>query len=183
MSQKSDSTKASSTRLVEDHLPGRALFGREENPDRSGCPLRGEHSVAELSRREGIAKSLSSSSGICQCARRWRSLALRAPASIPGAIFIRPADLRPWKTNCRGRHACGTGSPTRCAGDRAIGTRRAGTVAAGEGYFVSEDLVYRLLKAHDLTASPAFIVVKAADDFKDETTADRLHLFESDWLG
>jgi len=175
MSQKSDSTKASSTRLVEDHLPGRALFGREENPDRSGCPLRGEHSVAELSRREGIAESLSSSSGICQCARRWRSLALRAPASIPGAIFIRPADSRPWKTNCRGRHACGTGSPTRCAGDRAIGTRRAGTV--------SEDSVYRLLKAHDLTASPAFIVVKAADDFKDETTADRLHLFESDWLG
>ena len=38
-----------------------------------------------------------------------------------------------------------------------------------EGYFVSESSVYRLLKAHDLIASPAFIVVKAADEFKDET--------------
>jgi putative transposase len=31
-----------------------------------------------------------------------------------------------------------------------------------ESYFVSESSVYRLLKAHDLIASPAFIVVKAA---------------------
>ena len=40
-----------------------------------------------------------------------------------------------------------------------------------EGYFVSEASVYRLLKAHDLIASPAFIVMKAADEFKDKTTA------------
>ena len=40
-----------------------------------------------------------------------------------------------------------------------------------EGYFVSEASVYRLLKARDLIASPAFIVVKAADEFKDKTTA------------
>ena len=33
-------------------------------------------------------------------------------------------------------------------------------------YFVSEASVYRLLKAHDLITSPAFIVVKAADEFK-----------------
>ena len=32
-----------------------------------------------------------------------------------------------------------------------------------KSYFVSESSVYRLLKAHDLIASPAFIVVKAAD--------------------
>jgi hypothetical protein len=32
-----------------------------------------------------------------------------------------------------------------------------------ESYFVSEASVYRLLKAHDLIASPAFIVMKAAD--------------------
>ena len=31
-----------------------------------------------------------------------------------------------------------------------------------ESYFVSEASVYRLLKAHDLIASPAFIVIKAA---------------------
>ena len=40
-----------------------------------------------------------------------------------------------------------------------------------ENYFVSEASVYRLLKAHDLIASPAFIVMKAADEFKDKTTA------------
>jgi putative transposase len=34
-----------------------------------------------------------------------------------------------------------------------------------QGYFVSEASVYRLLKAHDLITSPAFIVVKAADEF------------------
>jgi putative transposase len=38
-------------------------------------------------------------------------------------------------------------------------------------YFVSESSVYRLLKSHDLITSPAFIVMKAADEFKDKTTA------------
>jgi putative transposase len=38
-------------------------------------------------------------------------------------------------------------------------------------YFVSEASVYRLLKAHDLITSPAFIVIRAADEFKDKTTA------------
>ena len=38
-------------------------------------------------------------------------------------------------------------------------------------YFVSEASVYRLLKSHDLITSPAFIVIKAADEFKDKTTA------------
>jgi putative transposase len=41
-----------------------------------------------------------------------------------------------------------------------------------KGYFVSESSVYRLLKAHDLITSPAFIVIKAADEFK-ETLALR----------
>jgi putative transposase len=40
-----------------------------------------------------------------------------------------------------------------------------------EKYFVSEASVYRLLKAHDLITSPAYIVIKAADEFKDKTTA------------
>ena len=37
------------------------------------------------------------------------------------------------------------------------------------GYFVSEASVYRLRKAHDLLTSPAFVVIKAADAFKDKT--------------
>jgi len=39
-----------------------------------------------------------------------------------------------------------------------------------QGYFVSEATVYRLLKAHDLITSPAFIVMKAASEFTDKTS-------------
>jgi putative transposase len=49
-----------------------------------------------------------------------------------------------------------------------------------ESYFVSEASVYRLLKAHDLITSPAFIVVKAADEFKDKTTAPN-QLWQTDF--
>ena len=54
-----------------------------------------------------------------------------------------------------------------------------------QSYFVSEASVYRLLKARDLIASPAFIVIKAADAFKDKTTAPNQlwHLSESHRLG
>ena len=38
-------------------------------------------------------------------------------------------------------------------------------------YFVSEASVYRLLKAHDLITSPTFVVIKAANEFKDKTIA------------
>ncbi len=47
-------------------------------------------------------------------------------------------------------------------------------------YFVSEASVYRLLKAHDLISSPAFIVMKAADEFKDKTTAPN-QLWQTDF--
>jgi transposase InsO family protein len=40
-----------------------------------------------------------------------------------------------------------------------------------ESYSVSEASVYRVLEAHDLITSPAFIVIKAASAFKDKTTA------------
>ena len=49
-----------------------------------------------------------------------------------------------------------------------------------ENYFVSEASVYRLLKAHDLIASPAFIVMKAADEFKDKITAPN-QLWQTDF--
>jgi putative transposase len=50
----------------------------------------------------------------------------------------------------------------------------------GNSYFVSEASVYRLLKAHDLIASPAFIVIKAADAFKDKTKAPN-QLWQTDF--
>jgi len=37
-------------------------------------------------------------------------------------------------------------------------------------YFVSESTVYRLLKAHDLITSPAYVVIKAANEFHTKTT-------------
>ena len=37
--------------------------------------------------------------------------------------------------------------------------------------FFSKYSVYRLLKAHDLITSPAYIVIKAAEEFKDKTAA------------
>lgn len=40
-----------------------------------------------------------------------------------------------------------------------------------ERYFVSDSMVYRTLKAHDLITSPAFIVFKAADELQNKTTA------------
>jgi len=46
--------------------------------------------------------------------------------------------------------------------------------------FVSEASVYRLLKAHDLIPSPAFIVMKASDAFKDKTTAPN-QLWQTDF--
>src|ERR1700720_3767012 len=49
-----------------------------------------------------------------------------------------------------------------------------------ENYFASEASVYRLLKAHDLIANPAFIVMKAADEFKDKTTAPN-QLWQTDF--
>src|SRR5271166_2482448 len=47
-------------------------------------------------------------------------------------------------------------------------------------YFVSEASVYRLLKAHDLIASPAHIVIKAAGKFKHKTTAPN-QLWQTDF--
>src|SRR6202165_1748576 len=47
-------------------------------------------------------------------------------------------------------------------------------------YFVSEASVYRLLKAHDLITSPAFILMKAADTFAHPTSAPN-QLWQTDF--
>ena len=47
-------------------------------------------------------------------------------------------------------------------------------------YFVSEASVYRLLKAHDLITSPAFILMKAADSFAHPTNAPN-QLWQTDF--
>ncbi len=47
-------------------------------------------------------------------------------------------------------------------------------------YYVSEASVYRLLKAHDLITSPAYLVIKAAEEFKNKTTAPN-QLWQADF--
>ncbi len=49
-----------------------------------------------------------------------------------------------------------------------------------QNIFVSEASVYRLLKAHDLITSPAYIVIKAAEEFRDKTTAPN-QLWQTDF--
>ena len=49
-----------------------------------------------------------------------------------------------------------------------------------QSYFVSESRIYRLLKAHDLITSPAFILTKAADTFQHPTTATN-QLWQTDF--
>ncbi len=47
-------------------------------------------------------------------------------------------------------------------------------------YFVSESTVYRVLKEQDLITSPAHVVLAAADEFKDKTTAPN-QLWQTDF--
>lgn len=49
-----------------------------------------------------------------------------------------------------------------------------------ESYFVSEASVYRLLKTNDPITSPAFIVIKAANEFHDKTSAPN-QLWQTDF--
>jgi len=49
-----------------------------------------------------------------------------------------------------------------------------------EKHFISEASVYRILKAHDLITSPAFVVIKAADEFTEKTTAPN-QLWQTDF--
>ena len=47
-------------------------------------------------------------------------------------------------------------------------------------YFISESSVYRILKAHDLITSPAYILMQAGDSFKNPTR--RIHeLWQTDF--
>jgi transposase InsO family protein len=63
--------------------------------------------------------------------------------------------------------------PVREADAQPVGGERHRVIASPTPKAISSQwlCVYRLLKAHDLISSPAFIVVRAAKAFKDKTTA------------
>jgi transposase len=56
-------------------------------------------------------------------------------------------------------------------------------ITDNQGWFISESSVYRILKERGLITSPAWILMAAADEFKDKTPlrtstmANRFHLF------
>ena len=50
-----------------------------------------------------------------------------------------------------------------------------------ERYFVSEASVYRILKSYDLITSPAYVVLSAADEFRNKTTRPN-QLWQTDLL-
>lgn len=53
-------------------------------------------------------------------------------------------------------------------------------ITDSQGTFISESSVYRILKSYDLITSPAYIVMTAADEFKDKTK--RVHeLWQTDF--
>src|ERR1700693_797336 len=117
------------------------------------------------------------------------SLSLRLPLAqlaIPRSTFYR------WYERSRAGHA--EGLQDRTAAPRRVWNKLPATVTQAvlelalkepelsprelavsfvdrQQYFVSEASVYRLLKAHDLITSPAFILMKAADTFAHPTTA------------
>ena len=133
--------------------------------------------------------SSSSSNPICRFGGRWSRSESQDPRFIDGAIFIQtggpealddrsPRPDRVWNRipdDVRARIV------TLALDEPELSPRElAVRFTDAERYFVSEASVYRLLKAHDLMTSPAFIVMKAADEFKDKTTAPN-QLWQTDF--
>ena len=95
--------------------------------------------------------------------------ALKDRASGPGRVWNRiPDDIRQRIVELA------LDEPTLSPRELAV------TFTDTQGYFISEASVYRLLKAHDLITSPAFVVIKAADEFKDKTIAPN-QLWQTDF--
>ena len=124
----------------------------------------------------------------CRCGGRWKRSAFRTPPSIAGTIFTDRWTGSLGRPMSQARSRLEPHSRRRSRAHRqlaldepALSPRQLAVhFTDTESYFVSEASVYRLLKAHDLIASPAFIVMKAADQFKDKTTAPN-QLWQTDF--
>ena len=65
-------------------------------------------------------------------------------------------------------------------GDATVAPGTGRQVYGHQGLLCLGSLGYRLLKAHGLITSPAFVVIKAADEFRDKTTAPN-QLWQTDF--
>jgi len=138
MKQKPESRGKSSEKIVKDI---RRATGKRRSPEEKTRivldGLRGEESIAELCRREGIVESLYYS---------WSKEFLKAGKKRLAGDTSRAATTDEVK-------------------DLRRKARDLKEVVA------EQTLEIRLLKSHDLITSRALIVIKAANEFKDNTTA------------
>jgi len=147
MKQKPESRGKSSEKMVKDI---RRATGKRRSPEEKIRivldGLRGEESIAELCRREGIVESLYYS---------WSKEFLKAGKKRLAGDTSRAATTDEVK-------------------DLRRKARDLKEVVA------EQTLEMRLLKSHDLITSRAFIVIKAENEFKDNTTAVK-QLWQTDF--
>src|SRR5204862_230415 len=147
MGQKSGPVKKPADQVVKEiRRATRRQFTAEEKIRIVLSGLRGEDSIAELCRREGIVQNLY---------YRWSKEFLEAGKKRLAGDTARAA-----------------------TSDEVKDLRR--EASALKEVVAELMLENRLLKARDLIASPAFIVIKAADAFKDKTTAPN-QLWQTDF--
>ena len=108
--------------------------------------LRGEESIAALCRREGIAESLYYS---------WSKEFLEAGKQRLAGDTMRQATA-PEVKDLRSEASALKELAVRYTDEKR--------------YFISESSAFRILKAEDLIAAPAHVVIRAADEFRDKTS-------------
>src|SRR3954471_1907467 len=127
-----------------------------------------------------------SSSPTCRFAEPWRSSAFQGPRFTAGTIFTEPAGLRLWATVRPGRGASGTASPRRSGAKSStcLWSSRSCRLASWRCDSPTRDSTLcrrlRSTACSDLITSPAYIVITAADAFRDKTTAPN-QLWQTDF--
>jgi putative transposase len=111
-------------------------------------------------------------------------------AFTAGMIATSKVVRKLWRTARLDQTVSGTASRTWCGGRSStwrwmdcpeLSPRELAVRFTGERrYFGSEASVYRLLKSQDLITSPAYIVIEAADEFREKTTAPN-QLWQTDF--
>src|SRR6478736_6630314 len=190
MGQKSGPVKEPAEQVVKEiRRATRRQFSAEEKIRIVLSGLRGEDSIAELCRREGIVQNLYyrwSKEFLEAGKKRLAGDTARAATSQEvtdlrreaGALKEVVAEL---VLENRMPQAVRDSVIELALDEPALSPRElAARFTDTRSYFISEASVYRLLKARDLIASPAFIVIKAADSFKDKTTAPN-QLWQTDF--
>ncbi len=120
--------------------------------------LRGEESIAALCRREGISESLYSF---------WSKEFLKAGKQRLAGDTARQA-TSPEVKDMRSESA----ALKEMVADLTLENRllKAVKYTDEKQYFISQSSACRILKAEDLIMAPGHIVIKAADEFKDNAT-------------